>query len=138
MIDDVKRAKCQDWYSKLKRITRFDQGRSEKIQVEAINHLSDKNPAEMVADHQAKISNSYKGIKRMNIDIPSFGPEDIPQLPEAKVKVYICMLKSRKSTPPGNMPVKIKKKGVCTVPLYSIDRYHQLKFQTRIQRISCV
>ena len=112
MIDDVNRAKSQNWYSKLKRITRFDQGRSEKIQVEAINHLRDQNPTEMVADHQAKISNSYKGIKRMKIDIPSFGPEDIPQLSEAKVQEYICMLKSKKFTPPGNIPVKIKKKEI--------------------------
>ena len=109
MIDDVKEAKSKDWYSKLKRITRYDQGKSETIQVDAISHLSDQNQAEMIADHQAKISNSYKGIERSDIDIPSFGPEDIPQLSEAKVKEYIGRLKSRKSTPPGDIPVKITK-----------------------------
>ena len=109
MIDDVKEAKSKDWYSKLKRITRYDQVKSETIQVYAISHLSDQNQAEMIADHQAKISNSYKGIERSDINIPSFGPEDIPQLSEAKVKEYIGRLKSRKSTPPGDIPVKITK-----------------------------
>ena len=109
MIDDVKGAKSGEWYSKLKRITRYDQGRSDVIQVEEINHLNDQDQAEMIASHQATISNSYKGIERSDIDIPPFGPEDIPQLTESKVKEYIARLKSKKATPPGDIPVKIIK-----------------------------
>ena len=109
MIDDVTSARSGEWYSKLKRMTRQDQDKSEVTRVEEISHLSDQEQAELIADNLAEISNSYKGIERSDIDIPSFGPEDIPQLSQAKVKEYICRLKSRKSTPPGDIPVKITK-----------------------------
>ena len=109
MLDDVMGGKSGEWYSKLKRMTRYDQGRSEIIQVDEINHLNDQDQAEMIASHQARISNTYKGIERSDITIPHFEPEDIPQLTAAKVKEYIGRLKSKKSTPPGDIPVKIIK-----------------------------
>ena len=90
-------------------MTRYDQGRSEIIQVDEINHLDDLEQAEMIASHQARISNTYKGIERTDIDIPPFGPEDIPRLTESKVKEYIARLKMKKSTPAGDIPVKIIK-----------------------------
>ena len=109
MIDDVKTAKSSEWYSKLKRITRQDQFKSEVIQVEEISHLSDKEQAQLIADQQAEISNSYKGIEWEDISIPPFKPEDIPQFSNFQVKGFIHRLKSKKSTPLGNIPVKIIK-----------------------------
>ena len=46
--------------------------------------------SKLIASHQARISNTYKGIERTDIDITPFGPEDIPRLTESKVKEYIA------------------------------------------------
>ena len=79
----------------LKRITRFDQGKSEQIQVEEISHLSDQQQAEMIADKQAEISNLYKEVQLSDIHIPPFSKEDIPQISLSKVKEYISRLNQR-------------------------------------------
>ena len=71
---------------------------------------------------EGTISNTYKGIERTDINIPPFGPEDIPRLTESKVKEYISRLKTKKSTPAGDIPVKIIKefsRYLCT-PLTDI------------------
>ena len=70
MIDDVKSAKSGEWFSKLKRISRYDEGQSEVIQVEEISHLTDQEQAEMIADKLSAISNSYKGVEMTDILIP--------------------------------------------------------------------
>ena len=48
MIDTIKEAKPGEWYSSLKRISRFDQGKGEVLQVEEISHMSDQQQAEMI------------------------------------------------------------------------------------------
>ena len=69
-IDDLKTAKSGQWYSQLKRLTRYDQGKEETIQVEEIRSLSDQDQAEMIADHLAQISQTYKEVGGLDIDIP--------------------------------------------------------------------
>ena len=95
MIDSVKEAKPGQWYFMLKRITRFDQGKSEQLQVEEISHLIDQQQAEMIADKQAEISNLYKEVQLSDIHIPPFSKEDIPQISLSKVKEYISRLNQR-------------------------------------------
>ena len=56
MIDDIKEAQPGQWYSILKRISRYDQGKSQDIQVEEISHLSPQDQAERIADNQAQIT----------------------------------------------------------------------------------
>ena len=122
MIDDVASAKSGEWYSKLKRMTRQDQGKSEETQVEEISHLSNQEQAELIADQLAEISNSYKGVEISDIVIPPFSPQDIPQLSTQKVKKYILRIKLKKSTPPGDIPSKIVKEfaDYLCVPLTDI------------------
>ena len=122
MIDSIKEAKPGEWYSMLKRITRFDQGKSEELQVEEISHLSNQEQAERIADKQAEISNLYKEVQLTDIVIPPFSKEDIPQFSLRQVKEYILRLKSNKSTPPGDIPVKIIKEfSEClSIPLCDI------------------
>ena len=111
-----------EWYSMLKRITRFDQGKSEELHVEEISHLSNQEQAERIADKQAEISNLYKEVQLTDIVIPPFSQEDIPQFSSRQVKEYILRLKSNKSTPPGDIPVKIIKEfSEClSIPLCDI------------------
>ena len=77
--------------------------------MEEINHLSDLEQAERIASKQADISNSYKSVQLENIPIPPFSAADIPQFSPTDVKEYIMRLKSKKSTAPGDIPVKIIK-----------------------------
>ena len=89
MIDDVMTARSGQWYSKLKRISNFDQIKSENIQVDEISHLSNKEQAEAIADSFAKISNEYEAIKKKDIKIPPFSTSDIPQYTPLQVKKYL-------------------------------------------------
>ena len=108
-IDDLKSAKSGEWYSQLKRMTRYDQNKTEIVQVEEISCLDDQEQAERIADQLAQISQSYKGVERSDISIPQFSADDIPQFTVAKVKEYISRLKPRKSTSIGDIPAKIIK-----------------------------
>ena len=121
MIDDIKEARLGQWYSILKRISRYDQGKSHYIQVEEISHLSPQEQAERIADNQAQISNSYKSVELNDIPIPHFSVEDIPQFIPSQVKQYIYRLKSRKSTPLGDIPVKILKEFALEISLPLCD-----------------
>ena len=107
MIDDIKEANPGEWYSKLRRITRQDQDKSEILQVEEISHLTDRQQAERIADKQAEISNNYREVKLSDILIPPFESQDIPQISPSKVKEYILRLKPKKCTPLGDIPVKL-------------------------------
>ena len=49
MIDDVVTAKSSQWYSKLKRMLNIDQHKTEKVEVEEISHLSDKEQSDFIA-----------------------------------------------------------------------------------------
>mgnify|MGYP006908580915 FL=1 len=111
-----------EWYSMLKRTTRFDQGKSEELHVEEISHLSNQEQAERIADKQAEISNLYKEVQLTDIVIPPFSQEDIPQFSSRQVKEYILRLKSNKSTPLWDIPVKIIKEfSEClSIPLCDI------------------
>ena len=151
MIDDVASAKSGEWYSKLKRMTRQDQSKSEETQVEEISHLSNQEQAELIADQLAEISNLYKGVEISDIVIPPFSPQDIPQLSTQKVKKYILRIKLKKSTPPGDIPSKIVKEfaDYLCVPLTDIinsslkhgqwpNCYKKRNYHTYPQRISCL
>ena len=113
-------AKNGEWYSKLKRMTRYDQDRAKIIPVDEINHLNEQDQAEMIASHQARISNTYKEIERSNIDILPFGPEDIPQLTESIQEVY-----STRGYPCQDNKI------VFPISLYPSHRYYKLQYRTR-------
>ena len=84
MIDNIKSANGGEWYSKLKRISRFDQGKSEILQVEEISHLNDQEQAERIADKVSEISNTYKEVEMTAILIPPSLLRISPSSPEAR------------------------------------------------------
>ena len=59
MIDDVMTARSAQWYSKLKRISNFEQNKAEFVQVDEISHLSNKEQAEAIADGFSSISKPF-------------------------------------------------------------------------------
>ena len=102
-------SKSGQWYSKLKRITNFDQSKSDVTQVDEINHLSDRDQAEAIADSFSAISNEYQPVSREDIKIPSFTSSDIPQFEPHQIQKYLQNIKVNKATAPGDIPARIIK-----------------------------
>ena len=100
-------AKSGQWYSKLRRITNFDQEKGEVLQVDEINHLNDQDQAEAIADSFSSISNEYDPVSREKITIPQF-PKS-PQFKPHTIRKYLQNIKTNKSTAPGDIPARIIK-----------------------------
>ena len=79
MIDDVMTSGDTQWYSKLKRITNYEQTKSETLQVDEISHMPDQEQAEAIASSFSSISNEYDPVDREQIQISIFCPSTIPQ-----------------------------------------------------------
>ena len=109
MIDDVMTAKSSQWYSKFKRMTNFQQEKSDIVHVEVISHLSDEDQAEAIADAFSNISKQYDPIKTDEISFPPFPSSSIPEISCEKVKYYLKNIKVNKSNAPGDIPAKILK-----------------------------
>ena len=65
-----KTADKSKWYSKLKWISSYDQHKTEPINVEEINHLSDAEQAEAIADGLSAISNKFGPLQTEDIVFP--------------------------------------------------------------------
>ena len=109
MIDDVMTAKTSQWYSKLKRISNYDQTKSDILQVDEISHMSDQEQAEAIADSFCAISNEYEPVNRASIKIPTFSKSTVPQFTPGQIKKYLLGIKTNKATAPGDIPSKIIK-----------------------------
>ena len=109
MIDDVMMARDGQWYSKLKRISNYDQSKTEMVQVDEISHLSDQEQAEAIADSFSAVSNEYEAVNRDEIKIPPFHHSEVPQLKPYQVRNHLQKIKTNKSTAPGDIPAKIIK-----------------------------
>ena len=57
IVSDLKTSNPGQWYSKLKRMSNYEQTKTEQIRVEEISHLSDKEQAEVIEENFSKISN---------------------------------------------------------------------------------
>ena len=102
-------AKSGQWYSKLRRITNFDQEKGEVLQVDEINHLNDQDQAEAIADSFSSIRNEYDPVSREQITIPQFPKSSIPQFKPHTIRKYLQNIKTNKSTAPGDIPARIIK-----------------------------
>ena len=109
MIDDVMNARDGQWYSKLKRISNYDQAKTEQVQVEEISHINDQEQAEAIADSFSSISNEYNPVNKEDISIPDFEKSSIPNIKPYQVRTYLSKIKTNKSTPPGDIPAKVIK-----------------------------
>ena len=108
-VADLKQKKPGEWYSCLKKITSFDQHKGEKLIVQDINHLSDQEQAEVIAEQFAKIQNEQNPFKKDDICIPPYNERDIPQFQPAQVWFALCKLNTNKATVPGDFPAKLIK-----------------------------
>ena len=121
-IDDALEAKSSQWYSKLKRITKYDKGKAEDIQIDEISHLSKQSQAEAIADSFSAVSNEYEQIKKDDIIIPPYTQSSIPHFKPHIVMKYLKGIKTNKSTAPGDIPARIIKEFAfnLSIPLSNI------------------
>ena len=62
IVSDLKESDPKKWYSKLKRMSNFDQAKSEVPIVDSISSFSDQDQANLIADSFSEISNSYDPV----------------------------------------------------------------------------
>ena len=108
MIADLKTKNPSQWYSSLKRISGYDQ-KSEKPIIQDINHQTDQEQAETIADFFSSIPNEYDALQTEDIKIPHFTQDQIPQFHPSQVWLHLTKLKTNKSTVRGDLPTKLIK-----------------------------
>ena len=108
MISDLKKKNPSQWYSSLKRITGFDQ-KQDKVVIEEINHQSDEEQAESIAEFFSSVPNEYEALKKEDIEIPHFSRAEIPQFLPSQVWLQLTKIKTNKATVPGDLPAKLIK-----------------------------
>ena len=121
-IDDVLSSSERQWYSKLKKMTNFDQQKFEPVQVEAIESLPDQIQADIIAEQFSSVSNEYKPINRNQIKIPKFSPDSIPVFNPWQIQRKLDKIKENKASVPGDIPAVVIKKfsRYLSVPLCDI------------------
>ena len=71
-IQTLKKGNPGKWYPELKKITNFDQLKSEEILVENIKDLTALEQAELIADKFSEVANEYEKLKAEDIAVPFF------------------------------------------------------------------
>ena len=108
-IKDLKKANPAKWYKELKKLTSYDQHKSEEVVVEDIKDLSNQEQAELIANKFAEVSLEYEKLQDDDIEIPEFKTSDVPQFAVIDVKAVLDEMDPRKSTVSGDIPSKILK-----------------------------
>ena len=109
MIEDLKNSKPGQWFSKLKRMTSYDQNKSEEIFVDEISSLCDQEQSEKIADHYAKISNTYQPLQSSDIDLPKIPEGSSPRIWPWQVHQHLKRVRTNVSTSKGDISAKLIK-----------------------------
>ena len=80
MTKDLLSKNTSQWYSSLKRMTKFDQQKFQKLIIPDINHLTDEEQAYKLADKFSEIPNQYQHLKTEDIIVQPIDPTDILSL----------------------------------------------------------
>ena len=108
-IKALRKGKPGKWYAELKKLTNFDQMKTEEIIVDDIKDFTDLEQAEKIADQFSKVANEYDPLKTEDINIPYFSEEEIPQFNEQDVESVLNELDTNKSNVNGDFPAKLLK-----------------------------
>ena len=75
---NLKKSKPGNLYKELRKITNYEQYKTENLVVENVKMFSDDEQTELIADKFSQISQEYDEVKDVDIEIPEFGIDDIP------------------------------------------------------------
>ena len=108
MVSDLKQKNPNKWYSAVKRMAAYE-NKSEETIVEDINHLSNQQQCELIADEFSEVPNLYRPLHKSDITFPYFHSNDIPQFTAAQVWKKLVSMKANKSSRVGDVPAKLLK-----------------------------
>ena len=108
MVLDLKQKNPNKWYSAVKRMAAYE-NKSEEIIAEDINHLSNQEQCELIADEFSEVPNLYRPLHKSDITFPYFHSKDIPQFTAAQVWKKLASMKANKSSREGDVPAKLLK-----------------------------
>ena len=109
MVRQIRESDPSKWYSLLKRITKYNVEKKEELNIEAINHLTDDEQVEVIANYFNATSQKYEEVKSEDIEVKEINPENIPQFSQTKIKQVMDKIKINKVTIPGDIPARIVK-----------------------------
>ena len=84
MVADLKEKNPKQWYTTVKKLASYED-KSQETKVEGINHLSNQEQCDVIANEFSKIPNKYNPPHTKDIKIPTFEVDDIPQFTAAQV-----------------------------------------------------
>ena len=76
MVEDLKTKDPKKWYSAVKRMASYE-NKSDKLILDEINHLTDQEKCDIIADDFTKIPNQYSPLHKEDITIPAFQSSEI-------------------------------------------------------------
>ena len=108
-IRNLRKLEPRKWHNELKKLTCYDQQKSEEIVVESIKDLPINEQAELIADRFASVSQEYEKLKTEDIKIQEFSFDQIPQFKVSEVRDILSKMDTNKSNVVGDIPAKILK-----------------------------
>ena len=109
IVKDLKDSNPGQWYSKLKRMSGQEIKKAENISIPELEVKSDRSQAEIIADHYAKISNSFEPLNKD--DFQQFLTENSNSLPPTvEVESVVKKIKSmnkKAATLEGDVPMRV-------------------------------
>ena len=106
MVADLKEKDPNKWYSAVKRMTSYE-NKSEKLIVDEINHLTDQEQCDIIANDFTEIPNQYSPLHKEDIVIPQIKESEVPQFKASQVWKKLATLKLNKSSQKDDIPAKV-------------------------------
>ena len=78
-----------------------------KLIVDEINHLTDQEQCDIIADDFTEIPNQYSPLHKKDIVIPQFTEFKVPQFKASQVWKKLAALKINKSSQKDDIPAKV-------------------------------
>ena len=83
--------------------------RKEKVFVDEINHLTNKEQGEAIADSLSAVSNEYSKLRTEDIDFEPFKQDAVPQFTKEAIHCLLENIKIKKSSVIRDNPVIVIK-----------------------------
>ena len=110
MIGDLKLSNPRQWYSKLKRISKFNPHEIEQPECEEISAYDEQQQAELIADAYEAVAGRYDWPGENDVQLPEVCVYKFPQVKTTDVLKHITSLKNNTATVANDVPIKIIKR----------------------------
>ena len=104
-------------------MSNYNEVKAEQVSVEEIDHLSNQQQAEVIADNFSRISNEYQPINKSDINLDhATNNKAAPVIEPHQVYEYLRKIKVKSSTVKDDIPAKVIKEFAAelAVPLSDI------------------